>query len=181
MSNLTIERYRPFMEEEVECHVRDCFWDLYRSGALEHLLRAIRKQDNYLPELEFVLKDGNEIIGQNIFFPGIIESEEGNYPVLTMGPVCISKKHRRKGYGKLLVEQTMAIAKSLGYGGVCIEGDYAFYRNCGFTFARDFALRYKNLPEGMEDSFFLAVEFIPGYLSRRGGLYESPYSPLDLE
>ena len=166
----------------MESLVRDCFWGLYRPGALEHLLlRTIRKQDNYLPELEFVLKDGNEIIGQNIFFPGIIESEEGNYPVLTMGPVCISKKHRRKGYGKLPVEQTMAIAKSLGYGGVGIEGDYAFYRNCGFTFARDFALRYKNLPEGMEDSFFLAVEFIPGYLSRRGGLYESPYSPLDPE
>ena len=64
---------------EVESLVRDCFWDLYRPGALEHLLlRAIRKQDNYLPELEFVLTDGNEIIGQNIFFPGIIESEEGN-------------------------------------------------------------------------------------------------------
>ena len=166
----------------MESLVRDCFWDLHRPGALEHLLlRTIRKQDNYLPELEFVLKDGNEIIGQNIFFPGIIESEEGNYPVLTMGPVCISKKHQRKGYGKLLVGQTMAIAKSLGYGGVGIEGDYAFYRNCGFTFARDFALRYKNLPERMEDSFFLAVEFIPGCLSRRGGLYESPYSPLGLE
>ena len=101
----------------MESLVRDCFWGLYRPGALEHLLlRTIRKQDNYLPELEFVLKDGNEIIGQNIFFPGIIESEEGNYPVLTMGPVCISKKHQRKGYGKLPVGQTMRLRKASDMG-----------------------------------------------------------------
>lgn len=81
MSEYRIERYPPSFEKEVEGLVRSSFWDVYRPGAVEHLLlRVIRKQKEYLPELEFVLFQGGKIIGQNLFYPGVFS--RGNAKVL---------------------------------------------------------------------------------------------------
>ena len=54
------------------------------------------------------------------------------------------------------------------------EGNIEFYGNSGFTFAREFGIRYHGLPEGEDDSFFLCKELIPGYLNSITGEYATP-------
>ena len=65
-------------------------------------------------------------------------------------------------------------AAALGCGAVCFEGNIGFYGKSGFTYARNFGIRYHDLPEGADDSFFLARELIPGYLSDVTGVYQTP-------
>ena len=49
-----------------------------------------------------------------------------------------------------------------------------FYGHSGFTYARNFGIRYHDLPEGADDSFFLCRELRPGYLDGITGVYQTP-------
>jgi predicted N-acetyltransferase YhbS len=55
-----------------------------------------------------------------------------------------------------------------------LEGNIGFYGNSGFDYARKFGIRYHDLPEDADDSFFLCKELIPGYLDGAKGVYQTP-------
>ena len=57
------EEYR-----KVEELVRESFWNVYRPGCFEHyLLNQLRKDVDFVRELDFVMEKGRKIIGQNVF------------------------------------------------------------------------------------------------------------------
>jgi predicted N-acetyltransferase YhbS len=119
-------------------------------------------------------KDG-ELIGQNIFMKAIIEADDGRtIPVLAMGPICITPELKRKGYGKIILDYSLEKAAECGFGAVLFEGNIDFYSHSGFDYARKFGIRYHDLPEGEDDSFFLCRELIPGYLDGITGVYQTP-------
>ena len=62
----------------------------------------------------------------------------------------------------------------MGFGTVLFEGNIKFYTLCGFDYAQKFGIRYHDLPEGADDSFFLCKELIPGYLAGITGVYQTP-------
>lgn len=159
----------------VENLVRETFWNVYRPGAFEHfVLHCMRKNKNFLPELDFVMEIDGEIIGQNIFFPAEIISDNGEkIKILAMGPICIAKKFQRQGYGKILMDYSLGKAKNFG-GAVCFEGNINFYGKSGCNFARNFNIRYHDLPSDADDSFFLCKEIISGYLKGISGEYKTP-------
>ena len=165
------EEYR-----EVETLVREAFWNVYRPGALEHyVLNQLRNDSAFVPELDFVIERNGVIIGQNMFMRAVIKADDGrDIPIMTMGPICIAPQYQKQGYGKILLDYSLEQAKQLGCGAVCFEGNIDFYGKSGFTFAREFGLRYHGLPEGADDSFFLCKELIPGYLNDITGEYTPP-------
>ena len=165
------EEYR-----EVENLVREAFWNVYRPGCLEHyVLNQLRNDPAFIKELDFVIEKNGRIIGQNMFMKAVIKADNGReIPILTMGPICISPELKRKGYGKILLDYSLEKAAELGYGAVCFEGNIEFYGKSGFTFAREYRIRYHGLPEGEDDSFFLCKELIPGYLNGITGVYATP-------
>jgi predicted N-acetyltransferase YhbS len=119
-------------------------------------------------------KDG-QLIGQNMFMRAVIQADDGReIPIMTMGPICIRKDLQRKGYGKILLDYTVAKAAEMGCGALCFEGNIHFYGKSGFTYAREFGLRYHDLPEGANDSFFLCRELLPHYLDGITGEYTPP-------
>ena len=81
---------------------------------------------------------------------------------------------QRRGLGKALLDHSLARAAAFGCGAVCFEGNIAFYGKSGFTYARQFGIRYHGLPEGADDSFFLCKELRPGYLDGVRGEYAPP-------
>ena len=93
---------------------------------------------------------------------------------MTMGPICIANDLKRQGYGKQLLDYCLEKAAELGCGALCFEGNIRFYGKCGFGYAREKGLRYRGLPEGKDDSFFLCKELIPGYLDGITGEYGPP-------
>ena len=165
------EEYR-----EVENLVREAFWNVYRPGCLEHyVLNQLRDDEAFVPELDFVMEKDGQLIGQNMFMRAIIKADDGrDIPIMTMGPICIKPELKRQGYGKELLDYSLEKATELGCGALCFEGNINFYGKSGFTFASEFGIRYHGLPEGVDSSFFLCKELIPGYLSGVTGEYTPP-------
>ena len=190
-----MENYSIRVEEEwdystVESLVRESFWNVYRPGCTEHyVLHHLRSNPDFIPELAFVMEVDGKIIGQNVFVKAQITKSNGiAFPILTMGPICIANKYKRKGYGKILLD---------------------FYGKSGFDYASKFGIKYHGLPEGMDDGFineketrqtaesraenevsldqtyhglpegmaadfFLCKELKPGYLDGITGVYATP-------
>lgn len=161
---------------EVENLVRESFWNVYGPGCSEHyVIHVLRDDPAFVKELDFVMEQDGRLIGQNMFMKTIIEADYGRViPVLTMGPIGIIPELKRKGYGKTLLDYSLKKAAELGYGAVLFEGNIGFYGKCGFTYAREFGIRYHDLPEGADDSFFLCKELIQGYLDGITGVYRTP-------
>ena len=160
----------------VEELVRESFWNVYRPGCSEHyVIHVLRDDPAFVPQLDFVMEKDGRIIGQNMFMRTVIESDDGGtVPVLTMGPIGITPDLKRKGYGKQLLDYCLEKAAEMGFGAVLFEGNIGFYSHCGFDYARKFGIRYHDLPEDADDSFFLCKELIQGYLKGVRGVYQTP-------
>ena len=171
-----IRRERQSEYRQVENLVRESFWNVYRPGCLEHyVLHCLRDDPDFIPELDFVMEADGELMGQCIYMRASIKSDDGRtVPIVTMGPIGILPEFKRQGYGKALLDYSLAKAAEMGFGAVCFEGNIAFYGKSGFTYASEFGIRYHGLPEGEDASFFLCKELIPGYLDGITGEYATP-------
>ena len=174
--NITFRLEKPEDHRAVETLVRESFWNVYRPGCSEHyVIHVLRDDPAFVKELDFVMEQGGRLIGQNMFMKTLIDADGGGaVPVLTMGPICITPELKRQGYGKALLDYSLARAAALGFGAVLFEGNIDFYGKSGFDFARSFGIRYHDLPEGADDSFFLCRELAPGYLDGVTGVYQTP-------
>ena len=162
---------------EVEALIRESFWNVYRPGCLEHyVMHVLRDDPAFVKELDFVMVDADgKIIGQNMFMKTVIDADDGRtIPVLTMGPICIANELKRHGYGKKLLDFSLGKAREMGFGAVLFEGNIGFYGKSGFDYAGKFGIRYHDLPEDADASFFLCLELIPGYLDGITGVYQTP-------
>lgn len=163
-------------QRQVENLVRESFWNVYRPGCLEHyVLHQLRNDEAFVPELDFVMEQDGQLIGQNMFMRAEIKTDDGRrIPIMTMGPICITPKLKRMGYGKILLDYSLEKAAQLGCGALCFEGNIDFYGKSGFRPASEFRIRYHGLEEGEDASFFLCKELITGYLDGVSGEYATP-------
>ena len=74
----------------------------------------------------------------------------------------------------MLLDHSLRMAAEMGFGAVLFEGNIDFYGKSGFSYASNFGIRYHDLPEGEDASFFLGKELIPGYLDVITGVYQTP-------
>jgi len=160
----------------VETLVRESFWNVYRPGCSEHyVIHVLRDDPAFVKELDFVMEQNGRLIGQNMFMKTVINADDGRViDVLTMGPIGIAPELKRRGYGKALLDYSLEKAADLGFGAVLFEGNIGFYGKSGFDYASKFGIRYHDLPEGTDASFFLCRELIPGYLDGITGVYQTP-------
>ena len=174
--DLIIRRETAADHRAVEELIRESFWNVYRPGCLEHyVIHRLRDDPAFVPELDLVMEKDGRLIGQNMFMRAGISADDGReIPIMTMGPICIAPELKRKGYGKRLLDESLARAAALGCGALCFEGNIDFYGKSGFTYASRFGIRYHDLPEGADASFFLCRELIPGYLDGVTGVYGPP-------
>ena len=174
--DITIRQEKKEDHRTVEELVREAFWNVYRPGCFEHyVIHVLRDDPAFVKELDLVMEQDGRLIGQNMFMETVIRADDGrDIPVLTMGPIGILPEKKRRGYGKMLLDESLRRAAALGYGAVLFEGNIAFYGKSGFDYARHFGIRYHDLPEGADDSFFLCRELIGGYLHGITGVYRTP-------
>ena len=175
-NDYTIRLEKKEENRKVENLVREAFWNVYRPGCSEHfVIHVLRDDPAFVRELDFVMEKDGELIGQNMFMHTVINADDGRViPVLTMGPIGITPELKRRGYGKKLLDFSLEKAAAMGFGAVLFEGNIGFYGKSGFDYARNFGIRYHDLPEGADDSFFLCKELTPGYLNGITGVYQTP-------
>ena len=176
-NDCTIRLERKEDRRAVENLVRESFWNVYRPGCSEHyVIHVLRDDPAFVKELDLVMEQDGNLIGQNMFMKTIIEADDGRIiPVLTMGPIGITPELKRKGYGKALLDYSLEKAAGMGFGAVLFEGNIGFYGRSGFDYASKFGIRYHDLPEDADSSFFLCKELIPGYLDDVTGVYQTPW------
>ena len=142
--------------QSVENLIRESFWNVYRPGCSEHyVIHVLRNDPAFIKQLDFVMEKDGKLIGQNMFMKTIINSDNGkDIPVLTMGPICIIPELQRQGYRKILLDYSLDKATVLGFGAVLFEGNIKFYGKSGFDYASKFGIRYHDLPDDADSSFF---------------------------
>lgn len=174
--NIVIRGERKEERRAVEELIRESFWNVYRPGCLEHyVMHVLRDDPAFIPELDFVMEKDGALIGENMFMKTVIDADDGRVvEVLTMGPICIAPELKRRGYGKILLDYSLEKAAEMGYGAVLFEGNIKFYGHSGFDYAEKFGIRYHDLPDGADQSFFLCRELIAGYLDGVTGVYRTP-------
>ena len=176
MKEYIIRLERKEEQKEVENLVRESFWNVYRPGCLEHyVLHCLRNDQDFIPELNFVMEVEGTVIGQAMCMKAVIKSDDGkDMPIMTLGPIGILPQFKRQGYGKALLDFTLDKAEKMGFGTICFEGNIDFYGKSGFTYAADFGIRYHGLPDGEDASFFLCKELRKGFLDGVTGEYSTP-------
>ncbi len=174
--NYIIREERPEDHRAVEDLIRESFWNVYRPGCSEHyVIHVLRDDPAFVKELDFVMEQDGRLIGQNMFMKTIINADDGRViDVLTMGPICIANDLKRRGFGKILLDFSLEKAAAMGFGAVLFEGNIGFYGKSGFDYSSRFGIRYHDLPEDADASFFLCRELIPGYLGGVTGVYQTP-------
>ena len=163
--------FRPETESDyaaVEFLTREAFWNKYQPGCEEHyLLHILRGSDSVIPELCDVCEMDGEIIGHICYTRSKVVSESGEtFPVITFGPISVRPDMQGKGIGSKLILSTMQRAKEMGFAGVVITGNPAYYHRFGFKTASDYGILYEN---GASFPAFMAAELGEGSLSGISG------------
>ncbi|MGM9583399.1 MAG: GNAT family N-acetyltransferase, partial [Phascolarctobacterium sp.] len=170
---ITIRLERPEERFAVEKLVREAFWNVYRPGCLEHyVLHQLRQDPAFVPELNLVMELDGELIGQIMYMRSAITLANGTQlPVMTFGPIGIAPAYKRQGYGLILLEYSMELAKQMGVGALATEGNIDFYGKAGFVVGKSMGVHYAVDPEA---DYFIVKELQQGFLQGREGTYEDP-------
>lgn len=93
----------------VEELTRKAFYNIYIPGCAEHyLVHVMRSHEDFLPELDFVIEDNHQIVGNIMYTKSWLTDEAGEEKeILTFGPVSILPEYQRMGYGKSLMEHSL--------------------------------------------------------------------------
>ena len=176
MMKIRLEQPKDY--REVENLTREAFWNVYRPGCTEHfVLNQYRTNPDFIPGLDFVMEDGDQIIGHVMFSKAELVLDDGRHvPSWTFGPISIHPDYKRKGYGLKLLQYALEKAREMGVGFICMEGNIDFYKHAGFCLASKFNIHYQDFPKDAEVPFFLAQELIPGWL-KENGITEATYCP----
>lgn len=153
--------------------VREAFWNVYRPGCMEHyVLHCYRNDPAFVPELDLVMEQDGELIGQIMYVRSEIQCDDGRkLPIMTFGPMSIAPSYQRQGYGKRLLDASVEKAKEMGAGALAITGNIQFYGQSGFVLGKTKRIRYVDDPEA---DYFLVKELEPGFLSGISGTYRDP-------
>jgi len=172
---MNIRLERPEDYRVVEKLTREAFWNVYKPGCLEHyVLNQYRNNPDFIPELDYVMEEDGRIIGHVMFSRAELVLADGTHkPSWTFGPISIHPEYKRKGYGLKLLNYALDRAREMGVGFICMEGNIDFYKHAGFGLASKLGIHYHSEPKDAEVPYFLAQEFIPGWL---GGI-EAIYCP----
>ena len=156
--------------QTVEQITREAFYNMYVPGCFEHyLVHIMRAHEDFIPELDFVITLNDEIIGNIMYTKAKLTDADGNQKeIVTFGPVSIKPKYQRNGFGKMLIEYSLAQAAKLGYEAAGIFGSPSNYVSCGFKSSRKYHICSEN---GKYPAAMMAKELIPGTFDGRQWIY----------
>ena len=178
---LTIRNETPADYSAVEALTRRAFYNLYVPGCHEHyLVHVMRDHPDFVPELDFVMELDGEIIGSILYTRSSLTNEAGQRrEILTFGPVCVAPERQRQGYGKRLMDHSLAKAAELGWGAVVIFGAPANYVSRGFQCCKRHQVR---MEDGIFPTAMLVKELAPRALDGGPWVYrDSPVMHFDEE
>ncbi len=140
--SITIRRERPEDYRHTEFLTREAFWDIYKPGCDEHLIvHRLRATPAFVPELDLVACEGERIVGNIMYSKARVLNPNGDVrEVLCLGPVSVLPENQGRGIGSLLIRESIARARGLGFCGIFLMGNPAYYSRFGFRSASEFGV-----------------------------------------
>ncbi len=93
------------------------------------LVRALRADPGWLPELSLVAEAGGRLVGHVVCTRAHIAGR----PALGLGPLGVLPGHQRSGVGSALMHAVLGAADALGEPVVVLLGHKDYYPRFGFT------------------------------------------------
>lgn len=91
-------------------------------------------------------------------------------PVLLLGPIAVHPTAQGEGLGALLMQDSLARARDLGWSRVLLVGDAPYYNRFGFT-----RLDEVEMPPPTNPDRVLGLELVPGaWVGVSGGVQRAP-------
>jgi len=104
------------------------------------LVEEIRSKRFYLPQLELLMVDENDVpVGYCMFSRFHLDGKYEN-DLLLLSPVAVKTELQRQHISKELIEYGLERAKEMGYKAVIVEGNPMNYRSRGFATSADFGI-----------------------------------------
>lgn len=176
---MLIRNEKPDDYRVVEEMIKRTFWNLSVPGCNEHYFaHQVRKSEDYIPELDFVMEEDGKIIGHIIYVKAKLAANDGiEKEILSFGPFTIEPEYQRRGYGRKLLEHSFEVAKKMGYTAVVIWGNPENYACYGFKNCKRYNVC---LEEGVYPVALMVKELVEGTFSDKEWKYiESPAHNLD--
>ncbi len=101
----------------------------HADGNEQDLVIALRKSENYIPQLALVAEENGKIVGHIIFSKATVGENE----VLALAPLSVLPEYQRKGIGTALIKEGHKIAKKLGYRCSVVLGSETYYPRVGYV------------------------------------------------
>jgi predicted N-acetyltransferase YhbS len=165
---IKIRLEKPEDYRDTEVLTRESFWDIYKPGCDEHLVaHKLRESPVFVAELDLVACDEARIVGNIMYSRAqVIERNGEKHEVLCLGPVSVLPGYQGLGSGSRLIQESLFRARTLGFGGVFLMGNPAYYSKFGFMNAEKFGILAS---DGKSHDHFMGLELAPGGLQNVSG------------
>jgi putative acetyltransferase len=129
------------------------------------LIDALRETAH--PHVSLVADDGGRVVGHIFFSPVSVESGEGAWAAMGLGPMAVLPERQGRGVGSELVREGLSECLRLGHEVVFVLGHARYYPRFGFApaGAKGIACEFPTREEN-----FMVAELRPGALAGRKGV-----------
>ena len=149
---LTIRQENKNDYEEVYNVIKTAFETAEHSdGNEQDLVVALRKSDNFIPELSLVAVMDNKIVGYILF----TKIKIGKQEELALAPLGVLPEYQKQGIGRALIREGHKKAKELGYHYSVILGSEKYYPKFGYIPAKEYGIV---APFDVPDENFMAIK-----------------------
>lgn len=162
--------------QKVENLIRESFWNVYEKGCSEHyIMHNIRKTDNYIKKLSYLIEENGEIIAHIAYVKGNIYLNNGTEEeILIIGPISVLPKYQNLGYGSKLMKYTLDIVKKMNYPLIVLTGDPKYYSRFGFETASNYEIFHKELNKKEDLPYFMVKVLDDEKIKNIKGIYVDP-------
>ena len=138
--------------EEVYNVIKTAFETAEHSdGNEQDLVVALRKSDNFIPELSLVAVMDNKIVGYILF----TKIKMGKREELALAPLGVLPEYQKQGIGRTLIQEGNKKAKELGYHYSVVLGSDKYYPKFGYVSAKEYGIV---APFDVPDENFMAIK-----------------------
>lgn len=131
------------------------------------LVTALRKSEDFIPELSLVAEIDHRIVGHIMLSRAHLDRPGGQIDVLALAPMAVVPSQSHRGIGSALVRAALTKAASLGWRSIIVVGHPEFYARFGFEKASRWNVR---CPLPVPEESVQAMELIKGTLTGGGTL-----------
>jgi len=125
------------------------------------LVDAVRKSENFIPEISLIAEENGKLIGHILFSRIHIETKNTKIPALALAPMAVRPEYQKQGIGTLLVRRGLEECKRLNHAIVIVLGHPAYYPR--FNFSAELA-KSLECPYGECGEAWMALELLPNAL-----------------